>query len=181
MKVTETNLSGLLLIEPKILTDNRGYFFEGAQQTRYGQYGIPPFVQQNLSRSKKNVLRGLHYQLPQAQGKLVGVTHGEVWDVAVDIRRSSPTFGQWFGTVLNDQQHAQLYIPPGFAHGFCVLSESADFYYLCTDFYAPSCEHGILWNDPTLNIAWPVQQPILSAKDETYLHLNQIDHEKLFA
>ena len=164
-----------------MLTDNRGYFFEASQHERYGQSGIPAFVQQNLSRSNKNVLRGLHYQLPKAQGKLVGVTRGEVWDVAIDIRRSSPTFGKWFGIILNDQNHTQLYIPPGFAHGFCVLSDEADFYYQCTDFYSPQHEQGVAWNDPLLNIDWPVQQPILSTKDQTYPTIDQISHDKLFA
>lgn len=181
MKVTETALAGLLIIQPKVFTDNRGYFFESAQEKRYGEYHIPAFVQQNLSRSKKNVIRGLHYQLPHAQGKLVGVIQGAVWDVAVDIRHSSPTFGQWFGITLSDENHTQLYIPPGFAHGFCTLSDAADLYYLCTDYYTTASEHGIAWNDPTLDIKWPTQQPILSAKDETYSFLDQIEHDKLFA
>lgn len=181
MKVTETKLAGLLVIQPTILTDNRGYFFEASQETRYGQYHIPAFVQQNVSRSKMNVIRGLHYQQPNAQGKLVGVTHGTVWDVVVDIRRTSPTFGKWLGITLSDENHTQLYIPPGFAHGFCTLSDTADFYYLCTDYYNANSEHGIAWNDPTINIEWPTQQPILSAKDEAYSFLDQIEHDKLFA
>lgn len=180
MKVIETELAGLLVIQPTVHTDNRGYFFEMGNKKRYSQYHIPTFVQQNFSHSKKDVLRGLHYQLPYAQGKLVGITRGTVWDVAVDIRRSSATFGKWFSIVLDDKNHTQLYIPPGFAHGFCTLSDTADFYYLCTDHYTAEAEHGIAWNDPTINITWPLQQPILSAKDETYPFLSQIPHDKLF-
>lgn len=138
-------------------------------------------MQDNYSRSKKNVLRGLHYQLPHPQGKLVGVTRGSVYDVVVDIRLSSPTFGNWFGIHLNDENQMQMYIPPGFAHGFCVLSDEADFYYKCTDFYAPGTEHGIIWNDEKLNIAWPISNPILSPKDEIYSSLYEIPHDQLFA
>lgn len=181
MNIKTTPLSGLLLIEPRIFADERGYFFEGFQQTRYAEAGILPFVQYNLSRSKRNVLRGLHYQSPKAQGKLVGVSRGKVWDVAVDIRLSSKTFGQWFAAELSDENHAQLYIPPGFAHGFCVLSEEADFYYKCTDFYAPEAEQGIAWNDTRLNIPWPIEQPLLSPKDQTYSSLHELPHDKLFA
>lgn len=181
MKITEGPLAGLLMIEPRVFTDERGYFFEVFQQDRYAAAGIPPLVQDNASLSKKNVIRGLHYQLPpHAQGKLVGVTRGCVWDVAVDIRVNSPTFGQWFGIELSAENHKQLYIPPGFAHGFCVLSEEADFYYKCTDVYAPGSEGGIAWNDPALNIPWPVKQPILSPKDEIYSPLNEIGHDRLF-
>jgi dTDP-4-dehydrorhamnose 3,5-epimerase len=181
MKITETRLSGLIILEPRVFHDNRGYFFEVFQQQRYAEYGLTSFVQDNVSRSKRGVLRGLHYQLPKAQGKLVWVTRGAVWDVAVDIRRGSPTFGKWFGITLNDENHMQMYIPPGFAHGFCVLSEEADFYYKCTDFYSPADEQGIAWNDATLNIPWPIQNPILAPKDEHYPSLNEITHEKLFA
>lgn len=181
MKMTEGPLSGLLIFEPKIFNDNRGYFFEVFQAERYADVGIPPFVQDNISRSTKNVLRGLHYQLPRAQGKLVWVTRGTVWDIALDIRVSSPTFGQWFSIILSDENHTQMYIPPGFAHGFCVLSDEADFYYKCTDFYTPKAEHGIAWNDTNLNIPWPIQHPILSPKDEVYPHLKDIPHENLFA
>jgi len=180
MKVSTTPLEGLLIIEPKLFTDARGYFFESYQQTRYADFGIPPFVQDNLSRSKKNVLRGLHFQHPHSQGKLVGVTQGTVWDVAVDIRKASPTFGKWFGMTLDSETHTQLYIPPGFAHGFCVLSEIADFYYKCTEFYDATAEHGIAWNDMALNIPWPVVHPLLSPKDELYPLLSEIHDEKLF-
>ncbi len=130
-------LAGLIIIEPKVFKDNRGYFYEGFQQKRYSELGIPAFVQDNSSRSTRNVIRGLHYQLPAIQGKLVDVTRGKVWDVVIDIRVSSPTFGQWAGFTLSDENHIQFYIPPGFAHGFCVLSEEADFYYKCTDYYIP--------------------------------------------
>lgn len=181
MKITEAALSGLLIIEPRILSDERGYFYEAFQQERYMNAGIPPFVQDNFSHSKQNVIRGLHYQLPHAQGKLIWVTRGEVWDVAVDIRKNSPTFGQWFGITLSALHNTQIYIPPGFAHGFCVLSESADVYYKCTDFYTPNMEHGIAWNDKDLDITWPVTHPILSNKDEMYPFLAEITEEKLFA
>lgn len=181
MKITEAELPGLLIIEPKIFDDNRGYFFESFQQERYAEKGMAAFVQDNISRSKRNSLRGLHYQIPHAQGKLVWVIRGSIWDIVVDIRLSSPTFGKWFGMTLSDENHMQLYIPPGFAHGFCVLSDEADFYYKCTDYYKPLCEHGIAWNDPRLNIPWPVQNPILSPKDENYPSLHEIAHEQLYA
>lgn len=180
MKISKAPLSGLLIIEPAVFADSRGHFHEVYQKERYANHQIPPFVQDNVSRSTKGVLRGLHYQLPRAQGKLVGVTHGSVFDVAVDIRKHSATFGQWFGITLNDENHLQLYIPPGFAHGFCVLSEFADFYYKCTDFYSPKDEHGIIWNDANINIDWPIKNPILSQKDEQYPSLNELAHEHLF-
>jgi dTDP-4-dehydrorhamnose 3,5-epimerase len=181
MKSTRAPLEGLIIFEPRILADDRGYFFEVYHNERYAEYGIPPFVQDNHSYSKKGVLRGLHYQLPHSQGKLVGVTQGSVWDVAIDLRRASPTFGKWFGIQLDAESHRQMYIPPGFAHGYCVLSDSADFYYKCTDFYAPGSEHGIAWNDPDLNIQWPISNPVLSIKDTAYSPLNEIADEKLFA
>lgn len=181
MKLTEAPLSGVLIIEPRIFTDARGYFHEAYQAERYAQHNIPAFVQDNLSRSSKNVLRGLHYQKPHAQGKLVHVSRGAVWDVVVDIRVSSPTFGKYFHIELSEDNHLQLYIPPGFAHGFCVLSDIADFHYKCTDYYQPNAEHGIAWNDPQLNIPWPVKEPILSPKDEVYPALNEIKHDELFA
>jgi dTDP-4-dehydrorhamnose 3,5-epimerase len=180
MKISTAPLAGLIIIEPTVFHDTRGYFFETFQLQRYTEFGIPAFVQDNVSRSTKNVLRGLHYQLPNAQGKLVWVTRGSVWDVVVDIRLSSPTFGQWFGITLSDENHLQMYIPPGFAHGFCVLSDSADFHYKCTDFYTPGAEHGICWNDPQIQIPWPTTQPITSPKDDLYPTLNEIAHDKLF-
>lgn len=180
VKIRESHLSGLLIIEPTIFPDDRGYFFEIFQQERYGASGIPAFVQDNVSHSKQHVLRGLHYQHPHGQGKLVGVIRGVVWDVVVDIRIQSPTFGQWFAITLSDTNHTQVYIPPGFAHGFCVLSDEADFYYKCTDFYSPKSEHGIVWNDEKLNIPWPIKNPILSPKDENLPKLHEIAHEQLF-
>lgn len=165
MKITPTRLPEVLLITPKVFGDDRGHFFESYQAERYAEAGIGPFVQDNCSRSRRGILRGLHFQEPRAQGKLVQVTSGTVFDVAVDIRRGSPRFGEWVGVELSSERHDQLWVPPGFAHGFCVLSESADFHYKCTDYYAPECEHGVAWNDPDLGIEWPVDQPLLSPKD----------------
>lgn len=181
MKITTTPLPDLIIIEPQIFRDSRGHFFEVFQSKRYQEAGMPAFVQENVSWSKRGVLRGLHYQLPRAQGKLVWVSKGTVWDVAVDLRRSSTTFGQWFGITLSAENNTQLYVPPGFAHGFCVLSEDANFHYQCTDFYDPPAEYGIAWNDPHLNITWPISNPILSTKDASYPALHEITNEKLFA
>lgn len=180
MKIIQAPLTGLLLIQPQKFTDSRGYFYESFQQEKYKQAGFPQFVQDNFSVSKKNVLRGLHYQLPQSQGKLVYVTRGKVWDVAVDLRKHSSTFGKWFGIFLDDEQALQFFIPAGFAHGFCVLSKEAHFHYKCTDYYHVSSEQGIAWNDAQLNISWPVKRPILSAKDSARPFLNEIPHEQLF-
>lgn len=167
MKVIATELPGVLLVEPNVFGDVRGFFMETWQAARYRDAGLPErFVQDNHSRSRRGVLRGLHYQLVQPQGKLVWVTRGAVFDVAVDVRRGSPTFGRWFGCVLDDVDHRQLYIPPGFAHGFCVLSEEADFFYKCTDYYHPASERGIAWNDPEIGIDWPLQEVALSGKDQ---------------
>jgi dTDP-4-dehydrorhamnose 3,5-epimerase len=166
MKVIQTELPGVLLLEPKVFGDARGFFFEAYHAGRYAEAGIPAtFVQDNVSRSVRGTLRGLHFQEPHAQGKLVQVLAGAVYDVAVDVRRGSPHFGRWVAYELSADNKRQLWIPPGFAHGFCVVSESADFSYKCTDFYAPPCERGVLWNDPDLAIPWPVQTPLLSAKD----------------
>lgn len=181
MKITNAPLAGILLIEPRVFNDERGFFYESHQLKRYQEAGIPPLVQDNISRSKRNTLRGLHYQSPHAQGKLVWVLRGKVWDVMVDIRQSSPTFKQWFGITLSDENPMQVYIPPGFAHGFCTLSDEADFCYKCTDYYAPTAEHGIIWNDPEINIAWPISNPVLSTKDCVYPTLSEIEHAKLFA
>ena len=168
MKVIATELPGMLLLEPQVFGDARGFFMETWQAARYREAGMPErFVQDNHSRSRRGVLRGLHYQLTQPQGKLVWVTRGAVFDVGVDIRRGSPSFGRWYGCVLDDLNHRQLYIPPGFAHGFCVLSEEADFFYKCTDYYHPSSERGIAWDDSEIGIAWPIRDGIaLSAKDQ---------------
>lgn len=167
MNVIATELPGVLLIEPRVFGDARGFFMETWQAARYREIGVPEyFVQDNHSRSRRGVLRGLHYQLVQPQGKLVWVTRGAVFDVAVDIRRGSPHFGRWYGCVLDDQNHRQLYIPPGFAHGFCVVSEEADFFYKCTDYYHPASERGIAWDDQEIGIQWPLQEVSLSAKDQ---------------
>lgn len=173
MKVIETGLPGVLLLEPKVFGDTRGFFMETWQAARYRQAGMPErFVQDNHSRSRRGVLRGLHYQLAQPQGKLVWVTRGAVFDVAVDIRQGSPDFGRWYGCVLDDVDHRQLYLPPGFAHGFCVLSEEADFFYKCTDYYHPQSERGIAWDDPDIGIDWPLQDVSLSGKDQQNRRLN---------
>ena len=166
MKVTPQRIPEVVLIEPTVHGDARGFFFESFHARRYADAGIfLPFVQDNVSRSGKGTLRGLHFQEPNAQGKLVQVLRGEVFDVAVDVRQGSPTFGQWVGVELSEDNRRQLWVPPGFAHGFCVTSELAEFSYKCTEFYAPECEQGIAWNDPDLAIPWPVSAPILSKKD----------------
>ena len=169
MNVIKTKLKDCLIIEPKLFGDERGFFLETFQVDRYAEIvGITlPFVQDNHSRSLKGVLRGLHFQKSKPQGKLVRVVRGEVYDVAVDIRKGSPTFGEWEGVILSEDNKKQFWVPPGFAHGFVVLSDSADFEYKCTGFYDPSDECSILWSDPDLNITWPVANPVLSAKDES--------------
>lgn len=175
MNVIETALAGVLIIEPKIFGDQRGFFLEGFQTERYRDAGITlPFVQDNHSRSQYGVLRGLHFQRTRPQGKLVSVSRGSVYDVAVDINPESPTCGQFVGIELNDENHRQLWIPPGYAHGFCVLSETADFHYKCTDLYYPEDEGGLIWNDPEVNIPWPVDAPKLSAKDQCNPTLRQL-------
>lgn len=166
MQIIETNLPGVLLIEPKVFGDDRGFFMETYQADRYAEAGIPgPFVQDNLSFSQRGVLRGLHFQNPNAQGKLVHVLQGEVFDVAVDIRVGSPTFGQWLGYTLSAENKRQLWVPEGFAHGFCVTSNTALFAYKCTRLYAPECEQAIRWDDPAIDIEWPLDTPSLSGKD----------------
>ena len=169
MEFEPTAIPEVVLIRPKVFGDPRGYFFESWEERKFAAAGLDvKFVQDNHSRSARNILRGLHYQIQQAQGKLVRVVTGAVFDVAVDIRRSSPTFGRWVGVTLTEENHHMLWVPPGFAHGFLVLSESADFLYRCTDFWAPPHERAIAWNDSELNIDWPLSagaQPILSGKD----------------
>lgn len=168
MKVTSFTIPEIVLIEPKVFGDERGFFFESFNQARFEEAVSRKinFVQDNHSRSMKNVLRGLHYQIQQPQGKLVRVVQGEVFDVAVDLRKSSPTFGRWVGQVLSAENKHQLWIPEGFAHGFVVLSDTAEFLYKTTDYYAPAHERCLLWNDPVLNIQWPLGiAPVLSAKD----------------
>ena len=169
MKVSNTKLQGCLIIEPRVFGDERGFFLETFQADRYTrEAGIDlPFVQDNHSRSAVGVLRGLHFQKTKPQGKLVRVVRGEVYDVAVDIRKGSATFGEWEGLILSEDNKKQFWVPPGFAHGFVVLSDTADFEYKCTDYYDPSDEGSILWSDPDLDIPWPIANPVLSAKDES--------------
>jgi len=177
MKVRNTVLTGVVVIEPDVYGDERGCFLQTFHEKRYAEIGINyPFVQDNHSRSKKGVLRGLHYQLVRPQGQLMSVVRGEIFDVAVDVRKGSETFGQWVGEVLNDVNHKQLFIPPGFAHGFCVLSDEVDMIYRCTDYYHPESEKTILWNDPELNIQWPIgNDVILSEKDRLAPCLSEMD------
>jgi dTDP-4-dehydrorhamnose 3,5-epimerase len=180
MKILPASLEGLLIIEPRIFSDPRGFFVETYQKQRYSDAGIDcTFVQDNLSHSSRGVLRGLHYQLRHAQAKLVQVLSGVVYDVVVDIRRGSPTFGQWLGLELSQENGRQLFVPEGFAHGFCVLSDSADFVYKCTDYYTSDDEMGIHWDDPELNIDWPLSDPLISDKDHGYPRLSEAPAEHL--
>lgn len=174
MQVLETSLPGVMLIEPRVFGDSRGFFLETYRQDVLKEAGLDvDFIQDNHSRSTKGVLRGLHYQLTQPQGKLVRVTRGEIFDVAVDVRKGSPHFGQWYGVTLNEENMRMLYIPPGFAHGFVVLSDIVDFIYKCTDYYHPQSEQGILWNDPAIGIKWPTAEVNLSDKDQQNPVLDQ--------
>ncbi len=178
MKVVETSIPDVLIIEPKVFGDERGFFYESFNAAAFeAATGLKrQFVQDNHSKSQRGVLRGLHYQIQQAQGKLVRVVAGEVFDVAVDLRKSSPSFGRWFGTHLSAQNQHQLWIPEGFAHGFVVLSESAEFLYKTTDYYAPEHERSLLWNDPELGIEWPFDEaPQLSAKDQAGKRLSDAE------
>jgi dTDP-4-dehydrorhamnose 3,5-epimerase len=180
MRVKETSLEGVLIIEPQAFDDNRGYFIETYQEARYHDLGIGVrFVQDNLSCSRKGVLRGLHYQFPRAQDKLVSVIMGEIYDVAVDIRWDSPTYGQWTSARLSHKDHRQLFVPSGFAHGFCVLSETAYVLYKCSDYYSQENEGGVLWSDPDLAIPWPVQNPFISRKDASHPRLRHMSQDRL--
>ena len=176
MKVIKTNLESCLVIEPKTFSDERGFFREVYQEIRYTEMANIRlrFLQDNQSRSSYNVLRGLHFQIKKPQGKLVRVTKGEVFDVAVDIRRESPTYGKWFGINLSEENALQFWIPPGFAHGFQVLSKTADFEYKCTDYYDPDDEGIIKWDDPDIGISWPIKNPNLSEKDSKGIYLNEL-------
>lgn len=176
MKIIPTAITDVFIIEPKVFGDDRGFFLETFQAKRYQEEaGITqPFVQDNYSRSSAGVLRGLHFQKTKPQGKLVRVTQGEVFDVAVDIRKNSPTYGQWVGAHLSGDNKHQLWIPPGLAHGFLVLSDTADFEYKCTDYYDPSDEDSLLWNDPCIAIQWPTDTPILSKKDRVGKRLSEL-------
>ena len=180
MIITETRLPGVLLIEPKVFGDRRGYFMETFRNHEFAKAGITvDFVQDNLSFSQQGTLRGLHYQHPNDQGKLIQVLIGEIVDVALDIRIGSPTFGQWVAETLSAENHRSLFIPSGFAHGFCVVSETAMSFYKCSDYYAPEHEGGVLWNDPALGIPWPVEEPLLSDKDRQWPELKDIEPHKL--
>jgi dTDP-4-dehydrorhamnose 3,5-epimerase len=179
MTITPTAIPEVLIFEPKVFGDDRGFFFESFNQKQFEQAvgRQVVFVQDNHSKSVKNVLRGLHYQIQNPQGKLVRVAQGEVFDVAVDIRKNSPTFGRWVGVLLSAENKKQLWVPEGFAHGFLVLSETAEFLYKTTDYYAPQHERSIVWNDPTLQIDWPLaaSQPVLAAKDAAGTSLSQAE------
>ena len=180
MNVISTELENVLIIEPQAFGDDRGFFMEIFQKQRYRAAGIEPeFVQDNISHSSRNTRRGLHYQYPHDQAKLVQVLEGEVYDVAVDIRQGSPTFGRWVGINLSAENRRQFFLPAGFAHGFCVLSATALFLYKCSDFYAPEAEGGICWNDPDLGITWPVKAPILSERDSCFSPLRQVPPHRL--
>ena len=180
MKITNTQLPGVVIIEPDVFGDSRGFFMETYHKERYMATGIDTeFVQDNLSFSTKGTLRGLHFQYPHSQAKLVQVFRGEVFDVAIDIRKGSPTFGKWFGTTLSSDNKQQLFIPAGFAHGFCVLSETALFSYKCTEFYSPADERGILWSDPEIGIEWPINDPLLSDNDAQHPCLKDVNPERL--
>ncbi|CAA7603124.1 dTDP-4-dehydrorhamnose 3,5-epimerase [Acididesulfobacillus acetoxydans] len=175
MNIVKTKLPGVVIIEPHVFGDARGFFMETWREDRYAEAGLPErFVQDNLSFSQKGVVRGLHFQNPNSQGKLVYVLQGEVFDVAVDIRIGSPSFSRWEGVRLSGENKRQFYIPAGFAHGFCVMSETALFAYKCTDGYNPQAEHGIIWNDPDVSIEWPVREPVLSEKDQRYGRLKDL-------
>jgi len=180
MKISETDLPGVLRIEPSVFEDARGYFFENFSERRFAEHGVPSrFVQDNVSCSAHGTLRGLHLQSPPfAQGKLVQVLYGEVFDVAVDVRHGSPNFGKWTGMALSALNRVQLYVPPGFAHGFCVTSEQAVFAYKCSEYYAPGSELTVAWNDPDIGIAWPIAAPALSPKDASAPRLRDLPRDR---
>ncbi|TCM12027.1 dTDP-4-dehydrorhamnose 3,5-epimerase [Novosphingobium sp. PhB165] len=178
MKVVPTEIDGLFIIEPRVFGDDRGFFLESWNRNVFAEFGLDvDFVQDNHSRSARGVLRGLHYQQPNPQGKLVRVTAGRAWDVAVDLRGGSATYGRWFGVELSAQNKRMFWIPPGFAHGFVSLEDNTDFLYKCTSFYDPSHEHSLMWNDPEVGIEWPLDgiDPQLSAKDEIGLPLSELE------
>ena len=180
MNVLATEFEGVLLFEPRVFPDDRGYFLELWNQTRYSAAGLSTsFVQDNMSYSKRGVLRGLHLQHPRAQGKLVSVLQGEIWDVVIDVRRGSPSFGRWWGVTLSSQNKRQLYVPEGFAHGFAVTGEDALVLYKTTAEFAGGDETTVLWSDPALAITWPIVSPIVSAKDNLGLHLKEVPEDRL--
>ena len=180
MQIIDTALADVKILEPKVFGDERGFFLESWNQQFFADNGLPAkFVQDNHSRSQQGVLRGLHYQIKNPQGKLVRVTQGEVFDVAVDMRQSSPQFGRWAGVLLSETNKRQLWVPPGFAHGFYVVSQSADFQYKCTDYYAPEHERSLLWNDERVGVEWPItggQAPVLASKDAEGLTFENCDY-----
>ncbi|HLJ11915.1 MAG TPA: dTDP-4-dehydrorhamnose 3,5-epimerase [Planctomycetaceae bacterium] len=176
MQFLPTELAGVVLIEPRVFEDARGFFMESFHKPRFAAAGIDvEFVQDNHSRSRQGVLRGLHYQIKHPQGKLVRAIRGKVFDVAVDLRRSSPGFGRWYGCELSESNRRQMYIPPGFAHGFCVTSDVAEVIYKCTEVYSPEDERTLLWNDPALGVDWPIASPTLSPKDERGIPLSDAE------
>ena len=180
LKIRQTTIPEVLLVEPQVFADPRGFFLETFHRTKYAEAGLDKvFVQDNHSRSCKGTIRGLHYQLPRPQGKLVYIVTGEIFDVAVDIRRGSPHFGKWAGQILSESNKRQFYIPPGFAHGFCVLSEIADVTYKCTELYSPSDDRGILWSDDAIGIDWPSVEPLLSDKDAHNPPLSELSEAAL--
>jgi dTDP-4-dehydrorhamnose 3,5-epimerase len=180
MKIIPTSIEKILIIEPDVFKDHRGFFMETYHQKRYQELGVNRvFVQDNLSFSRQGTLRGLHYQIQNPQAKLVQVISGEIYDVAIDIRAGSPSFGQWVGVHLSDKNNRQLFIPEGFAHGFCVLSDTALFSYKCSKLYAPDDESGILWSDSSLNIDWPIKTPTISDKDSRYPTLSDVEMNRL--
>lgn len=180
LQIIETSLPGVLIIEPRVFADPRGFFMETYRQSALAEAGVREnFVQDNHSRSSRGVLRGLHYQLRQPQAKLCRVAQGEVLDIAVDVRLGSPNFGKWVSVLLSGENHRQIFIPKGFAHGFVVRSESADFLYKCSDYFDAADDRGVLWNDPAIGIEWQVSDPIISDKDKRYLPLAEIAHDQL--
>ncbi len=180
MEIKSNSIDGIIIIEPEIHRDNRGYFMETYHQKRYVKAGVNRiFVQDNISSSIQGTLRGLHFQIKHPQAKLVQVVSGEIFDVAVDLRPGSPTFGKWTGIHLSDQNRLQFFIPEGFAHGFCVLSDTAVFFYKCSEFYAPDDEGGIIWSDPEIGISWPFKTPIISEKDKQLSPLSLLEPDQL--
>ncbi|GAB4328565.1 MAG: dTDP-4-dehydrorhamnose 3,5-epimerase [Calditrichia bacterium] len=181
MEIIQRALNGVLVLKPRVFEDHRGFFFESYNKKTMESIGITEnFVQDNHSRSRRNTLRGLHYQINPGQGKLVRVIVGEIFDVAVDIRFGSPTFGHWFGQTLSAENKLQMYLPVGFAHGFCVVSEFAEVEYKCTEYYSPGDERGIIWNDPDIGIDWPVKEPILSEKDQKNIRFREIERDFVY-
>jgi len=181
MRVIQTRLPGVLIIEPRVFEDVRGHFYESYNHREYAAHGVSEvFVQDNHSRSRRGTVRGLHYQIAPGQAKLVRVAVGEVFDVSVDIRHGSPTFGQWVGVVLSAENRRQVYVPVGFAHGFCVISDWADFLYKCSSYYDPEAERGIAWDDPDLSISWPTRSPLLSERDRHHPRLSEADRDYVY-